>query len=145
MGSRYTEEDVIIFIIIILIDAVSTPHSPLELVFFVPDVIGLVVVEELRDACGQVAVDAVHIAGRGHDGAHVFVAVLDTFLHLSTDKDLQLSQSTLTLMSLILSSSSSYLSCLLLLIQACINIQSSGQLCVYGHFINYQCLQKHWL
>lgn len=65
--------------------------SPLELVFFVPDVIGLVVVEELCDARRQVAVDAVHVAGRGHDGAHVFVTVLDTFLHLSMDKHLQLS------------------------------------------------------
>lgn len=42
--------------------------------------------EELGDARRQVAVDAVHVAGRGHDGAHVFVAVLDALLHLIVDK-----------------------------------------------------------
>lgn len=64
---------------------------PFKLVFFVPDVIGLIVVEELGDSRGQVAVDAVHVAGRGHDGAHVFVAVLDALVHLRVDKDVQLS------------------------------------------------------
>lgn len=44
--------------------------------------------EELGDPCGQVAVDAVHVAGSGHDGAHVFVAVLDALLHLNEDKDI---------------------------------------------------------
>lgn len=57
---------------------------PFELVFLVPDVVGLVVVEELGDPSRQVAVDAVHVAGRRHDGAHVFVAVLDALLHLNT-------------------------------------------------------------
>lgn len=56
--------------------------SPFELVLLVPDVVGLGVREELRDAIGQVAVDAVHVAGRGHDGADVFVAVVDALLHL---------------------------------------------------------------
>lgn len=49
-------------------------------------------VEELGDASGQVAVDAVHVAGRGHDGAHVFVTVLDTLLHLSVEEHKQLSK-----------------------------------------------------
>lgn len=49
-------------------------------------------VEELGDPCGQVAVDAVHVAGRGHDSAHVFVTVLDALLHLSADKHMQLSK-----------------------------------------------------
>lgn len=61
-------------------------RSPFELVLLVPDVVGLVVREELSDACGQVAVDAVHVAGRGHNGAHVFVAVLDALLHLCPSK-----------------------------------------------------------
>lgn len=65
--------------------------SPFELVLLVPDVVGLVVAEELSDACCQVAVDAVHVAGRSHDGAHVFVAVLDALLHLSMDKHTPLS------------------------------------------------------
>lgn len=56
---------------------------PLELVLFVPDVVSFVVAEQLGDAARQVAVDAVHVAGRGHDGAHVFVAVLDALLHLN--------------------------------------------------------------
>lgn len=43
-------------------------------------------IEELGDACCQVAVDAVHVAGCSHDGTHVFVAVLDTFLHLNAEK-----------------------------------------------------------
>lgn len=64
---------------------------PFELVFFVPDVVGLVVAEELGDACRQVAVDAVHVAGCSHDGAHVFVAVLDALLHLNMDKHIPLS------------------------------------------------------
>lgn len=59
---------------------------PFEFVFFVPYVISLVVVEEISDPCGQVAVDAIHVAWRGHDGTHVFVAVVDTLLHLHTDK-----------------------------------------------------------
>lgn len=59
---------------------------PFELVFFVPDVIGLIVVEEIGDQRCQVAVDAVHVAGRGHDGTHVFVTVLDTLLHLNMGK-----------------------------------------------------------
>lgn len=63
---------------------------PFELVFFVPDVVRLIVVEEVGDARCQVAVDAVHVAGCGHDGAHVFVAVLDTLLHLTTDKHIPL-------------------------------------------------------
>lgn len=63
---------------------------PLELVFFVPDVVGLVVIEELGDACRQVAVDAVHVAGCSHDGTHVFVAVLDTFLHLNAGKHMEI-------------------------------------------------------
>lgn len=63
---------------------------PLELVFFVPDVVSLVVIEELGDACRQVAVDAVHVAGCSHDGTHVFVAVLDTFLHLNADKHIKI-------------------------------------------------------
>lgn len=49
-------------------------------------------VEELGDACCQVAVDAVHVAGRGHDGAHVFVTVLDALLHLNAYKHKQLSK-----------------------------------------------------
>lgn len=61
---------------------------PFEFVLFVPDVIGLVVVEEVGDPRGQVAVDAVHVAWRGHDGAHVFVAVLDALLHLNTQTHL---------------------------------------------------------
>lgn len=56
--------------------------SPFELVLLVPDVVGLVVGEKLGDARGQVAVDAVHVAGRGHDGADVLVAVLDALVHL---------------------------------------------------------------
>lgn len=60
------------------------PLSPLELVLLVPDVVSLIVVEELGDARRQIAVDAVHVAGRGHDGTHVFVTVLDTLLHLKT-------------------------------------------------------------
>lgn len=63
----------------------TTMLLPFEFVFFVPYVIGLIVVEEIRDPCGQVAVDAVHVARRGHDGTHVFVTVLDTLLHLNTD------------------------------------------------------------
>lgn len=63
-----------------------TDRSPFELVLLVPDVVGLVVREELGDACGQVAVDAVHVAGRGHNGAHVFVTVLDALLHLYPSK-----------------------------------------------------------
>lgn len=59
---------------------------PFELVFFVPDVVSLIVAEEYGDACRQVAVDAVHVAGCSHDGAHVFVAVLDALLHLNADK-----------------------------------------------------------
>lgn len=59
---------------------------PLELVLFVPDVISLIVGKQLSDASCQVAVDAVHVAGRGHDGAHVSVAVVDTFFHLSDIK-----------------------------------------------------------
>lgn len=43
--------------------------------------------EELGDAAGQVAVDAVHVAGRGHDGADVFVAVVDALLHLHRTRD----------------------------------------------------------
>lgn len=72
----------------------GTPRhvSPLELVLLVPDVIGLVVAEELGDACRQVAVNAVHVAGCSHDGAHVLVAVLDAFLHLNNDIDTPLSQ-----------------------------------------------------
>lgn len=70
--------------------SVYTRILPLELVFFVPDVVSLVVVEELSDACCQVAVDAVHVAGSSNDGTHVFVAVMDTFLHLSMDKDIPL-------------------------------------------------------
>lgn len=65
---------------------------PLELVFFVPDVVCLVVVEEFGDPRCQVAVDAVHVAGRRHDGAHVFVAVLYALLHLNTGKYMSLSQ-----------------------------------------------------
>lgn len=61
---------------------------PFEFVLFVPDVVGLVVVEEVGDPRGQVAVDAVHVARRGHDGAHVFVAVLDALLHLNTQTHL---------------------------------------------------------
>lgn len=61
---------------------------PFEFVLFVPDVVGLVVVEEVSDPRGQVAVDAVHVARRGHDGAHVFVAVLDALLHLNTQTHL---------------------------------------------------------
>lgn len=57
---------------------------PFELVLLVPHVIGLVVVEEVGDPRRQVAVDAVHVARRGHDGAHVLVAVLDALLHLNT-------------------------------------------------------------
>ena len=56
---------------------------PFELVLFVPDVVRLVVVEEVCDARGQVAVDAVHVAGRGHNGTHVLVTVLYALLHLS--------------------------------------------------------------
>lgn len=59
---------------------------PFELVFFVPDVVGLIVAEKHGDACCQVAVDAVHVARCSHDGAHVFVAVLDALLHLNADK-----------------------------------------------------------
>lgn len=59
---------------------------PFELVFFVPDVVCLVMVEEFGDPRCQVAVDAVHVAGRCHDGAHVFVTVLDALLHLNTGK-----------------------------------------------------------
>lgn len=44
--------------------------------------------EELSDAIGQVAVDAVHVAGRGHDGADVFVAVVDALLHLHRAHDM---------------------------------------------------------
>lgn len=58
---------------------------PFEFVFFVPYVIGLIVVKEISDPCRQVTVDAVHVARRGHDGTHVFVTVLDTLLHLNTD------------------------------------------------------------
>lgn len=43
-------------------------------------------VEEIGDQCCQVAVDAVHVAGRGHDGTHMFVTVLDTLLHLNKGK-----------------------------------------------------------
>lgn len=64
---------------------------PFELVFFVPDVVGLVVVEEFGDPRCQVAVDAVHVAGRSNDGAHVFVTVLDALLHLNKDKHMSLS------------------------------------------------------
>lgn len=58
---------------------------PFEFVFFVPYVINLIVVEEISDPCRQVAVDAVHVARRGHNGTHVFVTVLDTLLHLNRD------------------------------------------------------------
>lgn len=61
-------------------------RSPFELVLLVPDVVGLVVREELSDACGQVAVDAVHVAGCCHNGTHVFVTVLDALLHLYPSK-----------------------------------------------------------
>lgn len=66
---------------------------PFEFVLFVPDVVGLVVVEEVGDPRGQVAVDAVHVARRGHDGAHVFVAVLDALLHLNTQTHLAVESS----------------------------------------------------
>lgn len=49
-------------------------------------------IEQLSDACCQVAVDAVHVAGCSHDGTHVFVAVLDAFLHLNADKHIKISQ-----------------------------------------------------
>lgn len=62
--------------------ALGCTSVPFELVLLVPDVVGLVVREELGDAIGQVAVDAVHVAGRGHDGADVLVAVVDALLHL---------------------------------------------------------------
>lgn len=68
--------------------ACSAVRWPFELVLLVPDVIGLVVREELSDAIGQVAVDAVHVAGRGHDGTDVFVAVVDALLHLQRDHDI---------------------------------------------------------
>ena len=38
--------------------------------------------EEQSDAAGQVAVDAAHVARRGHNGAHMFVTVLDALLYL---------------------------------------------------------------
>ena len=39
-------------------------------------------VKEVSDACREVTVDAVHVAGRGHNGGHVLVAILYAFLHL---------------------------------------------------------------
>ena len=39
-------------------------------------------VKEVSDSCREIAVDAVHVTGRGHDGGHVLVAILYAFLHL---------------------------------------------------------------
>ena len=40
--------------------------------------------EEVRDPGDELVADAVHVAGRGHDAAHVLVAELNTFLHLQS-------------------------------------------------------------
>lgn len=40
-------------------------------------------VKELGDGRCKVAVDAVHVARCGHNGAHVLVAVVDAVLHLN--------------------------------------------------------------
>lgn len=75
----------------------QTTLLPFKLVFFVSYVIGLIVVEKIGDPCGQVVIDAVHVARRGHDGTHVFVTVLDTLLHLNTDIHTWLSNRSLAL------------------------------------------------
>lgn len=60
--------------------------SPFEFVFFVLEVICLIVAEQISDASSQVVVDAVHIAWRCYDGTHVFVTILDTLLNLQIHK-----------------------------------------------------------
>ncbi len=60
--------------------------SPFEFVFFVLEVICLIVAEQISDASSQVVVDAVHIARRCYDGTHMFVTILDTLLNLQIHK-----------------------------------------------------------
>lgn len=60
----------------------SLSWLPFEFVFFVLDVIGFIVAEEVCNASGQATVDAVHVAGGGHDSSHVLMAVLNALLYL---------------------------------------------------------------